>query len=175
MSDTRRTTIVDRHMTVSGFVAHQGKVALHWHRKLQMWLPAGGHIEDGEDPFEAAVREVEEEFGVEVEVMSQGSRVQYEGGPRQIEPPYTILDCWPAPDHCHVDHVYLFRLVSGYPGVAEDPDSPIVWMDAETLMRGSATVDGRDEPFAPDVLALALETLRQADRLAPIDAASVQR
>ena len=58
--------------------------------------------------------------------------MQYEGGPRQIEPPYTILDCWPAPDHCHVDHVYLFRLVSGYPGVSHDPEYPILWLDAET-------------------------------------------
>jgi 8-oxo-dGTP pyrophosphatase MutT (NUDIX family) len=166
MADERRTTIVDRHMTVSGFVAHEGKVALHWHRKLQMWLPAGGHIEDGEDPFEAAVREVEEEFAVEVEVMSQAPRVQFEGGPRQIEPPYTILDCWPAPDHCHVDHVYLFRLTGGYPGRSHDPDFPIVWLDAEQLSAGFARVDGRDEAFAPDVLALAQETIRQAECLA---------
>lgn len=155
-------------MTVSGFVYHEGRVALHWHRKLGMWLPAGGHIEPGEDPYEAAVREVEEEFAVQVEVLSPAARVQFEGGPRQIEPPYTILNCWPAPDHCHIDHVYLFRLVSGYPGRSHDPSFPIIWLDEAQLRRGYATVDGRDEPFAPDVLALALETIRLA---APLPAA----
>lgn len=153
-------------MTVSGFVAHEGKVALHWHRKIGMWLPAGGHIEPGEDPVEATLREVREEFAIEAEVMRLYPRVDYEGGPKQIDPPYTILDCWPEPDHCHVDHVYLCRLVSGYPGTSHDPDSPILWLDAEQLSAGSATVDGRDVPFAPDVLSLSLETIRQAARLA---------
>lgn len=154
-------------MTVSGFVAHDGRVALHWHRKIGMWLPAGGHIEPGEDPVEATLREVREEFAVEAEVMPLTSRVQYEGGPRQIEPPYTILDCWPEPDHCHVDHVYLLRLLSGFPGLSHDPDYPILWLTSADLALGYAHVDGRDVPFAPDVQSLALETLRQAARLAP--------
>src|SRR5215207_2100901 len=33
----------DRHFTVAVFVAWEGKVLLHWHRKLGMWLPPGGH------------------------------------------------------------------------------------------------------------------------------------
>jgi 8-oxo-dGTP pyrophosphatase MutT (NUDIX family) len=162
-------------MTVSGFVYHDGRVALHWHQKLQMWLPAGGHIEAGEDSYEAAVREVREEFGVEVELLTPRDRVQFDDGPRQIEPPYTILECWVSPDHCHVDHVYLFRLVSGFPGVAEDPRSPIHWLSAEDISLGFATTDGRDMPFAPDVLALSLETIRQGDRLAVTAAARQQR
>ena len=166
---------MERHMTVSGFVAHEGRVALHWHRKIGMWLPAGGHIEAGEDPLEAAMREVREEFAVEVEVMPITGRVQYQGGPRQIEPPYTILDCWPEPEHCHVDHVYLFRLISGYPGLSHDPDYPILWLNAEELSSGSATVHGQDVPFAPDVLALGLETIRQAERLATATAAAPPR
>ncbi len=149
-------------MTVSGFVVHDGRVALHWHRKLSMWLPAGGHIEEGEDPLTATLREVREEFAVEAEPMRLGQRITYEGGPAQIEPPYTILDCWPAPDHGHVDLVYFLRLVSGYPGRSHDPDYPIHWLDAEQLAAGSAAVDGRVVPFPPDVQALALEALRLA-------------
>lgn len=154
-------------MTVSGFVAHEGRVALHWHRKIGMWLPAGGHIEPGEDPVEATLREIREEFAVEAEVLPLTQRVEYAGGPAQIEPPYTILNCWPEPDHCHIDHVYLCRLVSGYPGMSHDPEHPILWLTEEELRRGAAAIEGKDVPFAPDVLALALETLRQAERLSP--------
>ena len=39
-----------RHFTVAVFVVRDGKVLLHWHRKLGMWLPPGGHIERGELP-----------------------------------------------------------------------------------------------------------------------------
>jgi len=165
---------IDRHMTVSSFVYHEGKTALYWHRKLQMWLPAGGHIEPGEDPYEAAVREVREEFGLDVELLAPRDLVRFEGGPRQIEPPYTILDCWVTPDHCHIDHVYLFRLVRGYPGVSEDPESPIQWLGVEDLERGYASHGGREVPFEPDVLALSLETVRQGGRLA-LTAAPQQR
>jgi len=34
------------------------------HRKSGLWLPPGGHIEDGEDPREAVAREAEEELGI---------------------------------------------------------------------------------------------------------------
>src|SRR3972149_2249963 len=33
---------MERHLTVSGFVVHEGRVALHWHRKLGAWLPPDG-------------------------------------------------------------------------------------------------------------------------------------
>ena len=157
---------MERHLTVSGFVTHEGRVALHWHRKIGMWLPAGGHIEPGEDPVEAALREIREEFALEAEVLPLAARVEYGGGPRQIEPPFTVLDCWPEPEHGHVDLVYLCRLLSGYPGVSHDPDYPIHWLDAAQIAAGSARVDGREVAFAPDVLTLSLETIRQAQRFA---------
>ncbi len=34
-----------RHFTVAVFVVWGGKVLLHLHRKLGMWLPPGGHID----------------------------------------------------------------------------------------------------------------------------------
>jgi 8-oxo-dGTP pyrophosphatase MutT (NUDIX family) len=153
---------MDRHMTVSGFVVHEGRVALHWHRKLAMWLPAGGHIEAGEDPVEAVLREVREEFDVEAEVLRLAPRTPYEGGPKQIEPPYTVLDCWPAPDHGHIDHVYFLRCVAGYPGTSHDPGHPVHWLDVTALEKGFAVEDGAERPFPPDVQALALAAIRLA-------------
>jgi 8-oxo-dGTP pyrophosphatase MutT (NUDIX family) len=154
---------MERHLTVSGLVVHDGKVALHWHRKIGAWLPAGGHIEPNEDPVQATLREINEEFSLEVEVLLLDSRLDYEGGPRQIERPYAVLDCWPEPHHGHVDLVYFCRVVSGYPGRSHDPDNPIFWFEAGDLERGSAS-PGADGPvaFPPDVRALGLEAIRLA-------------
>ncbi len=58
-----------RHMTVTGFLVFGGRVLLHWHRRNQLWLPMGGHIELNEDPIQAVLREVLEESGVEAEVL----------------------------------------------------------------------------------------------------------
>src|SRR3712207_9415045 len=58
-----------RHFTVAVFVVWEGKVLLHLHRKLGMWLPPGGHIDRDELPDDAAVREVLEETAAEVELV----------------------------------------------------------------------------------------------------------
>lgn len=155
-------------MTVSGFVVHEGRVALHWHRKLGMWLPAGGHIEDGEDPVQAVLREVAEEFNVQAEVISLAPRVEYEGGPKQVLAPYVILDCWPAPDHGHIDHVYFLRCVAGYPGRSHDPENPIHWLDKASLEQGYWAQGGKALPFPPDVQALGIEAIRYAAAAIPV-------
>lgn len=42
----------------------RGKIYLGWHIKADDWIPPGGHIEIGETPSDAAVREMKEELGV---------------------------------------------------------------------------------------------------------------
>ena len=56
--------------TVAIFVVHDGRVLLIHHRKLDQWLPLGGHIELDEDPEAAALREAKEESGLDVELIS---------------------------------------------------------------------------------------------------------
>lgn len=54
--------------TVEVFIVHKNKVLLRMHDKFKYWLSVGGHIELDEDPLEAAVREVKEEVGLDVEI-----------------------------------------------------------------------------------------------------------
>ena len=75
-----------RHFTVAVFVVWEGKVLLHRHRKLGMWLPPGGHIEENELPDEAAVREVLEEVGCRARITRYADRVAYDadGDPKVV-------------------------------------------------------------------------------------------
>ena len=57
--------------TVAIFVVHDEKILLVHHRKLDQWLPLGGHIELDEDPEQAALREAREECGFEVELLGE--------------------------------------------------------------------------------------------------------
>jgi 8-oxo-dGTP pyrophosphatase MutT (NUDIX family) len=54
------------HITASGFIidARGARVLLHHHRRLNRWLQMGGHLEPGETPTAAALREAEEESGL---------------------------------------------------------------------------------------------------------------
>ncbi len=87
------------------FAVHRGRVLLLFHPKLGIWLPPGGHIEPGELPDEAAVREVMEETGVRVQLVGgYGLDVSY---PRQLIRPAGIQLEDIAPGHQHIDLVYF--------------------------------------------------------------------
>ena len=55
-------------MTVEVFVVVGDQVLLRKHEKYGVWLSVGGHQELTEDPNEAAVREVMEEVGLEIQL-----------------------------------------------------------------------------------------------------------
>lgn len=97
-----------RDFTVATFVIHEGKVLLLWHKKLSMWLPPGGHIEPHELPDEAAVREVREETGLEVVLLSAPALPPIPG-PRQLARPEGIQLEDISPGHQHIDLIYFAR------------------------------------------------------------------
>ena len=60
---------MNKQFVVSGFVfcfdGNEYKMLLHYHKKLSKWLIPGGHIEYGENPIQAIIREVYEETGID--------------------------------------------------------------------------------------------------------------
>jgi 8-oxo-dGTP pyrophosphatase MutT (NUDIX family) len=96
-----------RHFTVAVFVVFEGKVLLHHHRKLGMWLPPGGHIEEDELPDEAALREVWEETGVRVELV--GERREDIEDPVQLHRPAGVQLENIGPGHQHIDLIYFAK------------------------------------------------------------------
>ena len=96
---------ISRDFTVAVFVVSRGHVLLHYHRKLAMWLPPGGHIEPDELPDDAAIREVYEETGVEVCLV--GDRALPVSYPRQLILPQGVQLEDISPGHQHIDLVYF--------------------------------------------------------------------
>ncbi len=45
------------------------QVLLVDHKKAELWLPPGGHVDPGEDPKETVRREAKEELGIDVEFL----------------------------------------------------------------------------------------------------------
>jgi 8-oxo-dGTP pyrophosphatase MutT (NUDIX family) len=100
--------MLTRDFTVAVFVIHECRVLLQFHRKLNRWLPPGGHIEPNELPDEAAVREVMEETGVAC-VLTGGTRMHFADPtlPVQLTSPAGIQLEQIGPDHQHIDLIYF--------------------------------------------------------------------
>src|ERR1700689_2160060 len=94
--------------TVAIFVVHNGKILLIHHRQLDKWLPLGGHIELGEDPEQAALREAKEESGLEVKLLGERPPTTSPGTRALIAPRF--LDIHRISDtHEHIGMIYWAR------------------------------------------------------------------
>jgi len=94
--------------TVAIFVVHDGKILLIHHRKLDKWLPLGGHIELEEDPEQAALRETKEESGLDVELLGERPPTTSPGTRALIAPRF--LDIHRINDtHEHIGLIYWAR------------------------------------------------------------------
>lgn len=59
--------IINKKYTASSYVLDDfDRLLCIYHKKFNKWLQPGGHIEDGEEPYEAAIREVFEETGINI-------------------------------------------------------------------------------------------------------------
>ncbi|MFY9782355.1 MAG: NUDIX domain-containing protein [Acidimicrobiales bacterium] len=118
----------EHHLTASAFVVSSRGVILHRHRRLGIWVQPGGHVDPGESPEEACLRETTEETGLVV---------------RHLEPPRLFhVDVHPGPKgHTHYDlrYVLLADPLDPTPPEHESPD--VFWFDFDVApQRGEATL-----------------------------------
>ena len=104
---------ITRDFTATTFVVRGDSTLLLWHHKLESWFPPGGHIDADELPEVAAVREVLEESGLKVELITTGQAAGSLGQVRFLHSPACILLEDIEPGHQHIDLIYFARVVGG--------------------------------------------------------------
>ncbi|NQW21651.1 MAG: NUDIX domain-containing protein [Chloroflexi bacterium] len=160
-----------RHFTATGFVVHDDSTLLHWHKKVQEWLPPGGHVDPNEDPVQTTLREIKEETGFDVEIVpTQQSLVI--GNLDQVYAPHSIMieDVTDAKHgkHQHIDHIYFTRLIGGASSpkgeLATDHEETTIWLWASLidLQNGTSFKTPTGELRTPpeDVLKLGSAAIR---------------
>ena len=95
------------HITSSGLVIRNDQALLIFHPFIKKWMQPGGHIDENENPIEAAIREVQEETGAICRPFAQ-----------YLDP--IDIDFHEIPDnpkksegrHLHVDLLFLLEVVN---------------------------------------------------------------
>lgn len=109
------------HVTASSFVISSCGVILHRHRRLGIWVQPGGHVDAGESPEDACVRETVEETGLAV---------------HHLDPVELFhVDVHPGPrGHTHFDLRYVLagEPLDPHPPANESPD--VFWFDFDAAV-----------------------------------------
>ncbi len=115
------------HVTASAIVVtpDRTRVLLHKHKRLGVWLQPGGHVDDGELPWEGSRREAAEETGLPV-VLVGGSEGDGEG---DGVPELVHVDVHPGPrKHTHLDLRYLVEAPHQRPEPPPGESQDVEWM-----------------------------------------------
>lgn len=96
---------ITRHFTATTLVVHEGKMLLHLHKKINLWLPVGGHVERDELPEDAAIREVKEESGLDVQLYNADPNLELKDAKQTVRPAHILLVNINE-HHQHIDFLY---------------------------------------------------------------------
>ena len=122
--------MLTRDFTATTFIVQNAATLLLWHRKLQMWLPPGGHIDPHELPHEAAIREVLEETGLHVALQTEPHTL---GTVTVLPQPYCMLLEPIGPAHEHIDLIYFGRVIGGTLNPSIRESDGVRWVDHAAL------------------------------------------
>jgi 8-oxo-dGTP pyrophosphatase MutT (NUDIX family)/GNAT superfamily N-acetyltransferase len=108
------------HVTGSAIVVttDRRRVLLHLHKRMEKWLQPGGHIDEGELPWDGSLREVIEETGLAAALVLDG-----DGSPQLVH-----IDVHAGPrKHTHLDLRYLVEAPQVPPAPPEGESQEVRW------------------------------------------------
>jgi len=120
------------HVTGSAIVSGPRGTVLHLHKKLHLWLQPGGHLDAGEAPWDAALREAGEETGLPVRHPAGGAVLLH-------------LDVHLAAEgHVHLDLRYVLLCADAEPAPAAGESQQVRWftLDEALAIADEGLADG---------------------------------
>lgn len=144
-------TCLEGHITGSAWIvsADQRSVLLHHHAKLNRWLQLGGHSDGEPNPLLVALREAQEESGMQRFREPSGETAPV---PLDIDV-HRIPERGDEPAHLHLDVRYLLVAEPGQAIIRTEESHDLRWVpvdEVETLSDEESLI--RMKRKAPDVL-----------------------
>ena len=131
--------MVQNHFTATGLVFNEnGQILMVLHKKSGKWFPPGGHVDENELPCTAVAREVLEETGIKVQVLSS-VRLHDLSDENAMELPLPLrillCDVEGTGQHNHIGLLYLCRALNTDISPQETEVDGIGWFSPEDAMK----------------------------------------
>ena len=125
-SDAHSRSCLPGHLTASVLLvdATEERALLTFHRKLERWLQLGGHCDGDANLIAAAVREAQEESGID--------RIQIDPTPIDLDI-HVIPARKSEPEHLHLDTRFVARADSGTREVCSEESLDLRWFTPREL------------------------------------------
>lgn len=125
-------------LTATGLVFNEsGQILMIKHKQQGKWLPPGGHVDENELPCQAVAREVLEETGVSVQVLSSVPKLDLLGGvAKELSLPLRIMhvDVEGTGLYNYIDLLYLCRAINTDTTPQETEIDGIGWFSPDEAM-----------------------------------------
>ena len=119
--------VITRDFVSTVFIVKDKKVLLIKHKKIGLWLPPGGHIEENETPEEAAMREIKEETGLDIDLKPEKFHRISVLKPHHVEI-HPIRE-----GHEHISFVYFTKPLGGELIKNKEEHDDIRWFSEKDL------------------------------------------
>ncbi len=133
------------------------KVLLTWNKKINQFIPVGGHTDENELPCDCAIREAKEESGYDIELID-GNNLKTLNIPQNFSMTLDII----KPDHHHINLAYVGKVVGGKLLGESDEATELRWFTKEELGSENLLDNVREAAFmALDIFNKSIEEFEE--------------
>jgi len=138
--EKKKEEIIVKEFLGTVYPVKDGKVLLTFNKKVQNFVPLGGHTDKNELPCDCAIREAKEESGYDVKLIDahnfRTSRL-----PQNLTIGLDVI----MPDHHHINIGYVGIVVGGEELDKSDEDTELRWFSREDLELAEGLLDNVKE------------------------------
>ena len=131
-------------LVTAGYIMHQNKVLLIHHKKLDLWLPVGGHIDENETPDQALLREINEEIGIDVKILNNSDMPLRGSIKCNLATPFYV-NVHSVEDHNHCCLFYVCKAINPEQLQINNELKNFEWFTKEELGNDKIPIDVKNQ------------------------------